>query len=563
MLNYLFKEKKQFILYIFFLILDGINVALLAYFLKYTFDAANSGSCYRLNMAWLVVGIYLLFYSVVSNCTRHFKANYITKTMFYLKEDLFFQIVNYSIHKFNQQAYASYISIYNNDLELVEKKYFESIFLIIRSIVILICSFVMLIWIQPFVAAAGIILSLLPLVIPKIFEEKLGNYTKKYTDSMKEYNSLLSNYFMGFETIKSFGIKKNVIHLHSQTNKSVEDRKKKSYYVKANADVATNFIAIGTQFAVYLISGYFMIKGVITAGSVIAITQLMYKVVNPVFDVIDQLNNMKSVKSVIKEINEILNYKEEEKEVKNQLEVKRGISFEHVFFRYDGSDFCLKDISLYLEKGKKYVIVGESGSGKSTLVKLLLGYYNNFNGQIWFDDICLKKVNPECLCQMFSVMHQNVFLFDDTIFNNLTLYQDYDLTVVQSVIHQVGLSDCVNLLENNIYTKIQGNGANLSGGEKQRIALARTLLRGSQWVIMDEATSNLDNETFHTIEQQILSLENITCITITHRYQKELLERYDKIFVLKNGELYESGTFQELMEQRGLFYNSYTVFDTV
>lgn len=224
---------------------------------------------------------------------------------------------------------------------------------------------------------------------------------------------------------------------------------------------------------------------------------------------------------------------------------------------------CLKDISLYLEKGKKYVIVGESGSGKSTLVKLLLGYYNNFNGQIWFDDICLKKVNPECLCQMFSVMHQNVFLFDDTIFNNLTLYQDYDLTVVQSVIRQVGLSDCVNLLENNIYTKIQGNGANLSGGEKQRIALARTLLRGSQWVIMDEATSNLDNETFHTIEQQILSLENITCITITHRFQKELLERYDKIFVLKNGELYESGTFQELMEQRELFYNLYTVFDTV
>lgn len=560
MIKYLFKEKKLLIYYVLFVVLDGINVALLAYFLKYSLDVANKGSYSKLNQAWIVILLYLIFYSFISWCTRHLKANYLTKTMLYLKQDIFKHIMRYDIKKFNSLDYPKYVSIFNNDVALLEKKYFESIFMIIRNIIILVFSCIMLFYIQPLVAIVGILLSFLPLIVTNIFKSKLDSSTKEYSDSLKDYNSLLSDCFSGFETIKSFFMESNIINLHNDHNKEVEETKKKSYYVKANADVSTNFIAIGTQFAVYLVSGYFVIKGSITAGGVIAITQLMYKVVNPVFDIIDANNNIKSVKSIESDICEILKSEPTKKRINNLDSIEREIIFNKVSYQYKKSDFKMNNISLKFEKGKKYAIVGESGSGKSTLVKLLLGYDGNFEGEIRIDNYDLLDINPDCLYQVFSVMQQNVFLFNDSILNNITLYNQYNESHVNSIIQQVGLNHYVSNQKDSLQSKIEGNGTNLSGGEKQRIALARVLVRKSDCIILDEATSNLDNETMTMIEKQIVSLEDQTCITITHRYQKDLLEKYDEIFVLKNGMIYESGTFRELMNAGGEFYNLYTIF---
>jgi len=481
--------------------------------------------------------------------------------MYNFKKDLFQSLMKHDIKKFSETNYSDYISIFNNDLSLLEKNYFDSLFIIIKNVVILIFSCIMLIYIQPIVALVGIILSCLPFLVTKIFGNKLAEATDNYSESLKKYNSLLKDNLVGFEIIKSYMIEANIIHLHDKENTNVEKSKKKSFYIKANADVATNFIAIGTQFAVYLVAGYFVIQGKISAGGVIAITQLMYKVVNPVFDIIQNTNNIKSVKTINNKIKSIINYDPKRTSLMN-VNIENEIVFDKVNFKYDSSSFQLRDITLHIECGKKYAIVGESGSGKSTIIKLLLGYFQNYTGNITLDGINISDLSSENLYQLFSVMHQNVFLFDDSILNNITLYNEYKLEDIFNTIEKVGLSKYINNLQDNIYSKIEGNGNNLSGGEKQRIALARALIKNNKWVIMDEATSYLDNETFSTIENLILRLRDVTCITITHRYSKDILEQYDKIFVLKNGELYEEGTFDELLAKKRLFYSLYTVFDS-
>lgn len=559
--KYLFKEKKILFVYIILIILDAINIALMAYFLKYSLDVTGSKDYGSLNKACIIVFIYLLFYSFISWCTRRIKALYITKTMNYLKQDLFDSIMKFNYHKFYETDYSNYLSTFNNDINLIEKNYFDSISIITKNIVILILSCIMLIYIQPTVALIGILLSVLPFVVTKVFENKLAESTSNYSNSLKEYNAVLKDNFMGFETIKSFLIESNMTHLHQSINTNVEENKKKSYYVKANSDVATNFIAIGSQFAVYLVSGYFVIQGSITMGGVIAITQLMYKVVNPVFDIIQSTNNIKSVKKIAEDIQSILKYQPQNENLHPLSNLNNGILFDQVNYQYKESSFALKDISLEFEKGKKYAIVGESGSGKSTLIRLLLGYYKNYSGKILLDDYDLLSLSTESIYQLFSVMHQNVFLFDDTIANNITLYNHHTREEIVEVIEKVGLSNYINNLPCNMDSRIEGNGINLSGGEKQRVALARVLLKGSGWIIMDEATSSLDNETCMLVENQVLSLENISCITVTHRYNKNILEKYDKIFVFKNGEIVEQGNFSELMSRGKLFYSLYTIFE--
>lgn len=561
MIKYLFKEKSLFMIYILFIILDGINISLMAYFLKYSLDITNTGKYSSLNQACIIIFFYLLFYSFISWCTRRIKATYITNTMYYLKKDLFHSLMKHDIKKFSETNYSDYISIFNNDLSLLEKNYFDSLFIIIKNAVILIFSCIMLIYIQPIVALVGIILSCLPFLVTKVYGSKLAEATDNYSESLKKYNSILKDNLVGFEIIKSYLIEANIISLHDKENTNVEKSKKKSFYIKANADVATNFIAVGTQFAVYLVAGYFVIQGKISAGGVIAITQLMYKVVNPVFDIIQNTNNIKSVKTINNKIKSIINYEPKRKSLMN-VNIENEIVFDKVNFKYNSSNFQLRDITLHIEHGRKYAIVGESGSGKSTIIKLLLGYFQNYTGNITLDGINISDLSSENLYQLFSIMHQNVFLFDDSILNNITLYNEYKLEDIFNVIEKVGLSKYINNLQDNIYSKIEGNGSNLSGGEKQRIALARALIKNNKWVIMDEATSYLDNETFSTIENLILSLRDVTCITITHRYSKDILEQYDKIFVLKNGELYEEGTFDELIAKKRLFYSLYTVFDS-
>lgn len=222
-------------------------------------------------------------------------------------------------------------------------------------------------------------------------------------------------------------------------------------------------------------------------------------------------------------------------------------------------DGVLKNISFTFKPGGKYAIVGGSGSGKSTLLKILMGYYDNYLGSVSINGNEICDINRENLYRSFSMMHQNVFMLDDTLRNNITLLNPYSEEKYAQAVEKAKLNDLIQSLPNGSLTNVGEGGNTLSGGERQRVAIARALIKGSEVIMLDEAMANLDNETAYAIEKNLLDTPNITCIFITHRYSKELLRLCDGILVLRGGELVECGTFDELYEKKDYFYSLYNI----
>ena len=210
-----------------------------------------------------------------------------------------------------------------------------------------------------------------------------------------------------------------------------------------------------------------------------------------------------------------------------------------------------QDVDYKFEKNKSYAIVGTSGSGKTTLINLLLGKYNNYSGDIYYNNADLKNISLDSLFEIASFVEQNVFVFDDSIINNITMYSNIDEELLKEAINKSGLAKLID--EKGPDYRCGENGCNLSGGEKQRISIARALVKKSQLLLLDEATSALDNETSSSITNNLLRINNTTKIMITHRLDEEILNQFDEIVVMKNGQIVEFGTYKDLMKNNGTF----------
>ena len=213
----------------------------------------------------------------------------------------------------------------------------------------------------------------------------------------------------------------------------------------------------------------------------------------------------------------------------------------------------LNEVDCIIEKGKKYAVVGKSGCGKSTFIKLLTGYYSDYKGKIVYDDRELDLLEKEDVVQLSSIIHQNIYLFDETILDNICLHEDYPKEIVDKVIKESGLDEFIAELPEGIFYRVGENGSNLSGGQKQRIAVARALIRNKPILILDEGTSAIDMQTAYDIESRLLKINDLTLITITHNLEEKLLKKYDEIIYMDNGNIKEQGHFQELVNASSCF----------
>ena len=300
-----------------------------------------------------------------------------------------------------------------------------------------------------------------------------------------------------------------------------------------------------------------MNKGEISVGTAIIIIQLSTHIVGPVKTSISLINQIKSVSLIVDKIDEILCDSSEDIEDLSLERFEKSIEIKNLNFSYSDERQALNNINLTFEKNKKYAIVGESGSGKSTLTKLLMRYYKNYNGEILIDNKNLQKILSHDLYKNISMIQQNVFMFDDSIKENIKLYADYSDDEILEVCSRSGLSNLISMLPNGINSLVGENGNKLSGGEKQRIAIARSLINDTKILILDESTSALDNETAYNLETSLLSINDLTLVVVTHKLIKNILLSYDEIIVMKDGMIIEKGSFNDLIELKGYFYSLY------
>ncbi len=486
------------------------------------------------------------------------KPKFIAKAMAQYKNYVYAELSKKNISAFSGENASVYISALSNDAASIEMNYVRNIFVIIDSAVLFVGALALMFYYNPLLTGLSIALSALPLIAAISTGNLVAKAEKRVSEKNESYMATLNDSLVGFSVIKSFKAELQMCRIFAKKVKEVSGaqchRRKMAILVQMISVSAGNILQLG----IFLIGAYLALSGSnISAGSVLIFVQLLNYIINPIETIPQALAEMKSSKALIIKLSDALSKNIREEGTVEKTELQKEIAIDSLSFSYNDEKTVLNKISYRFEKGRKYAIVGASGSGKSTLLNLMMASHSNYSGTIRYDDTELGKIGSEALYEMISVIWQNVFIFNASIRDNITMFGDYAAEDVERAINMSGLESVIK--EKGSDYLCGENGSGLSGGEKQRISIARSLLKKSQVLLVDEATASLDAETACQVSSAILGLDGITSIVVTHSLEEALLKQYDGILTLKNGSIVESGTFSDLIAKKGYFYSLFTI----
>ena len=555
--KYLFKYKLLFFTRVLTISLAALSVICFDFMMGFIVDIFSNGETEKF-VPIILASIFLIILLFVTECIDGYvMSSYIKNTVNYLRCDIFTKILNKDMKDFSLDNSGKYISILYNDIKIIEDSLLNNIFLVISSFISFIISLLFLFSISPSIVIFIVIFGILGFVIPNALSKKLIVEKNNYSHNLEEITSVTKDLFSGFEVIKGFNIGSKINTIFKNSSNTVESTKKKCSILESIIKGFSLSFSVTVYLGVLILGGYLMYKGEISVGTAIIIIQLSTHIVGPVKTSISLINQIKSVSLIADKIDEILYDSCEDIEEISLPKFENSIEVKNLDFSYTNDRKALNNINLTFEKNKKYAIVGESGCGKSTLIKLLMRYYKDYNGDILIDNKDIHKIFSNDLYKNMSMIQQNVFMFDDSIKENIKLFANYSDEEVLSICDRSGLSNLISRLPNGINSLVGENGNKLSGGEKQRIAIARSLINNTKILILDESTSALDNETAYNLESSLLSINDLTLIVVTHKLIKNILLNYDEIIVMKDGMVIEKGSFDYLISLKGYFYSLY------
>ena len=448
---------------------------------------------------------------------------------------------------FRRESVSDYLSGFSNDLNIIETDYLKSQFEIVINMVALVGSALMMLWYSPIMAIIATAFCALPVLTAIFTGNKLENAEKQVSAKNAGFLAALRDALSGFSIMKSFQAEKEIAKIVGQSNRQAEDAKCRKEKFSTILYMLGAVASVTAQLGTFLAGGALSLSGyVITPGKPVAFLDLTGLFIMGIRTLPALLAKHKAALALIDKLAVALEENAEDHGVKLVEPLQQKIELSHLYFAYEPEKPVLKDISYTFKMGKSYAIVGSSGSGKSTLLNLLLGS-DSYEGEILFDGQRLRDISSKSLCDAISIIHQNVFVFNASIQDNITMFKKFPKEQVDEAIQLSGLSGLVS--EKGEHYLCGENGCNLSGGEKQRISIARSLMRKSQILLADEATAALDAETAYQVSNAILNLTGMTRIVVTHALDGNLLRRYDSILTMKAGKIVEAGSFEQLMEQ--------------
>lgn len=520
--------------------------------------AAGSEGSLPFMKVLMIVGIILVL-SVSFSVTDYLsRPAFIKKAMIQYKNFAFEKLTNKNISSFRNENTAAYISALTNDATVVEADYLGKKLILLTRLVSFFGSLTMMLITSPLLTLAAIVVMLIPTAVSILTSTRLVGAEKNVSKRNSDFVTAVSDCLNGFKVIKSFKAEKEVLNIFSNDNKRLEDEKYRRERIKTIIAACGGLAGALAQFGVFIAGTLMCLKGWgVTPGVVIMFVNLMNFLIQPVSELPTLLSARKASLALIDKLATALDKNTETDEGEDITSFKRSIRLENVSFGYDEEKEVLHNISTEFEAGKAYAVVGGSGSGKSTLINLLMSSYSDYKGNILFDNTEMKNISPESLYDVVSMIQQDVFVFNSSVKNNVTMFKDFTKEEIDEAISRARLDSFVK--EKGDGYLCGENGKDLSGGEKQRISIARSLLKKSKVLLADEATSALDADTAFKVTDDILNLSGILRIVITHSLDEILLKRYDEILVLKDGKIEEKGRFDELMAKKGYFYALYTV----
>ena len=410
------------------------------------------------------------------------------------------------------------------------------------------------------------LIAIIMIPLATVIARKLGKRMGKVATEAQEKSGHLNRYFVDlFKNHKIIKIFQRENYENIRSENYVNALKDKSIKIRSVYLRSTPIMEVLTGFMIALLifySGHLIISGELNINNFFSFLAAMMLAYQPVKSLTKVNIAISQGLSAAKRILPIIDIKNEiEKNISsNEINVTDGaITFENIDFHYysNPDNQVLKNVSIKINGGKMTALVGHSGSGKSTLLNMIPRIYNPTSGSIKIDNQDLSKLNLSSIRSQISIVDQNTTLFDDTVFNNIK-YAQPDASK-EDIFKAAKLSmseEFINNLENGYYTKIGENGVKLSGGEKQRLSIARAFLKQSKIILLDEATSSLDSETEEKIQRAIEGLiYNKTTIVIAHRLSTIL--NSDNIYVMEKGKILVSGKHEELLKKSNAYRNFY------
>lgn len=553
-----YKNRINFIVTIILTIaMSSINL-MISWLIQQIMDSmANQNMQSVVRCAWIAASV-VIAYTVSNAVYRAVYPRFLQRAMQQYRDYAFSRLTQKSLRSFSKEGTALYVSALTNDCTSIENNYLAATFTLIELLFCFLGALIMMLYYSPVMLVLAVALSFLPVAVSMTAGNRLTEQEKEISKKNERFVSIVNELLSGFPVIKSFRAEAQASRLFSQRNEQAEEAKKNKRRTEQLISLLANDAGIIAQMGIFLAGAWLAISGKgVTAGVVIVFVQLMNYILNPISQVPLLWSNRKAAIALMEKLSDALseNVREEGREKLNGFSEK--IEVKDLTYGYEPESHVLKDMDAQFDAGKSYAIVGGSGSGKSTLLNLLMGSSSNYQGEICIDGVSIKNIESESLYQLMTSVQQNVFVFNDTIRNNVTMFHEFPDKEVTLALERSGLSE---FIEKRGEEFVCGeNGANLSGGERQRISIARALLRKSPILLVDEATAALDAATARAVSFSILNLVGMTRIVVTHRLEESILCRYDKILVMKNGTICEQGNFDTLMQQKGQFYSLFQI----
>lgn len=561
--HYLKNDKFKLVMYILLIITSYFPALISAFLWGYALEALIAKEITKFIMYILIwEGIHIVCYAILP-IPRDYLYNYLEiKFSQNVLKDLYHKVISLPAVAFEEIGVGEFINRMVTDPTRVMELLSKLVRMACRALVVLIVliiafrtSIILGLEILIFAFIMGFISAKFFPKIKKV-QEKIKKQTDQYVKSATED-------FTGIREIKALGIKKNIESrmYHNFEELFRENRKIKIYeIIYYNLNSLIYFIL---QMVILITGGYFVYKGQMSLALFTVIENYIWRIDDVVESISDFGINYSKVTVSLRRIDEIVNnrlYKDEKFGTKTLINPQGIINFKNVSFSYRPDEQeTLKGLNLQIEPHKKIAIIGRSGNGKSTIFNLLLRYFDATKGKITIDDINIQELSEESLRKNISIIRQNPFLFNLSIYENFKIVKD-DVTLdeIRKVCQKAYIDDYIMSLPNQYDTIIGEGGVNLSGGQKQRIAIARTLLLDTKIILFDEATSALDNESQEYIKKTIDSLvKDHTIVIVAHRLSTII--DADIIHVIDQGKLNASGTHNELINTSDVFRTLYNM----
>lgn len=377
----------------------------------------------------LVAATALVLLGVVLCCLLAYysKPRFYSRAMQQFKDYVFHELTKKSISAFTGEQTSTYVSALSNDAASIEKNYLEGLFPLLQNCLFFLGAFAMMLWYSPLLTLAAFVLSFLPVLVSLLTGNRLAGVEKAVSDRNASFTATLKDSLNGFSVIKSFKAEQAIFRLFARSNKAVEDTKEHRRKLTTIISSLGAVAGATAQMGVFLFGAFLAIRGSgVTAGVVIVFVQLMNFVIQPIAQVPELWANRKASLALIDKLASALQDSRREEGAEIPCSLEDGIELRNVTFSYEPGKEVLHGVSARFDAGKSYAIVGASGSGKSTLLNLLMASHSGYGGDICYDGAELRGIRAESLYDLVSIVQQNVFIFNSSVRDNITMFREFD-----------------------------------------------------------------------------------------------------------------------------------------